>query len=256
LLYDELDTCFYVSSVHRFFWLLYGVVYCFYNNLTTLLTRNIDRQHRNQYNRLIILLTGLGAPKSQFMRLFNTLQSTILKSDDLIVIFKPKFGQTLNEDIIDLEKFIITLGLSSINSCILIGHSRGGLLAYEFLKKHNHYFNKSSIITLSTPWRSISLQEGWKGLRGSPFFIKTFNKIGSFIVHKADITKELLNETSWNNNQNINLLCLAGKYDPIVGDPAVQAPRNIKPYIIPASHLSLPTEQVAINQICDFVKNQ
>ncbi|CDG49963.1 esterase/lipase family protein [Cardinium endosymbiont of Bemisia tabaci] len=115
--------------------------------------------HQDHTRPLIVLFHGLGADASSFSMLKKQLEQTFPSASVVALTSIPKEKTALYSIKEQGNKCFTDLS-DSINlqrPTLLIGHSQGGLRAYNMFDQYKDKLNVKGIITLATPWEGAPI---------------------------------------------------------------------------------------------------
>lgn len=196
---------------------------------------------------LLLTIPGAGGFNAQFGRIVTQLKRAhpFLK----IQPYKPQKGLTCEKEALVLAH-IIEKEQKNFGHIILLGHSRGGLLANEAVKNLAQGDN-ITLITLATPWhgaimaeRVITLKRFWFG-----------NKIVNFI---SWILGTPIESCSYRyepfTDEKDKIYPIAARYDLIVGSTTRQSPSEDLLALIPTTHLGIPFHYKTVTIVLDIIQ--
>ncbi len=192
-------------------------------------------QHPDSQKRLlVIVLPGVGGSFSQFFLLNKYLIENC--PIDLLYL-QPKWGQTLQEQSIELRQWIEAT-LPIYQKYIAIGHSRGGLLGHALFNQSFFSQHTRALITLATPWQRPDLDN--KSLRTFLYKNKRYRYLAAFLRWSPAALDEIF---SGHAASRYPIYCVTSRYDPIVGAELYQKTQCVETISVSASHMSMPFEQ-------------
>lgn len=197
---------------------------------------------------LLLLIPGAGGVEAQFSWIVRRL--LVAHPDLKVEAYKPVRGMACDQESLLLATQLLHYQQQYAH-IVLLGHSRGGLLANEALK----YLTGNealTLVTLATPWHGAMAAEkmcSLKRFRPGKSFVRSVEwVVGTHLDH--------LTQSYWPySNKPGKIYPIVAKYDVIVGGIHRQSPIAQVTAIVPSTHLGIPFHPKTLEAILGIMKN-
>lgn len=205
------------------------------------------RSDADDLNYLLITIPGAGGFNAQFGMIVKKLTT---KYPSLKVLpYKPRKAMTCEQEAHVLAE-VITQEKAKFTHIILLGHSRGGLLANEALKLVLDSENMT-LITLATPWHGAIMAQRIARLKRFTYgynIVKFFSWLLGTPIESCTYSYEPFSD------QQGRIYPIGARYDLIVGAGARQSPSEELISLIPTTHLGIPFHRETVEMVLDIIQ--
>lgn len=198
-------------------------------------------------NYLLITVPGAGGFTAQFAMIVKKLTGKYPSLE--ILPYKPRKGMTCEQEASVLAE-LIKKDKARFTHIILLGHSRGGLLANEALKLLCES-DDMTLITLATPWHGAIMAERITKLKRFKYgnnIVKFFSWFIGTPIESCTYSYEPFSE------QQGKIYPIGARYDLVVGAGSRQSPLQDSISLIPTTHLGIPFHPRTVEMVLDIIQ--